>query len=69
MVLMMDIVGALTGSQNLRVKFVIPRIVCVLGQGHRNFLRDVTSSSCNDTLFICAFSVVILQYGIFTHLL
>ena len=37
------------------MKFVILRIVCVLGQGHRYFLRDVTSSSCNDTLSIFAF--------------
>lgn len=53
--MMMYIVGALAGSQNLRVKFVVLRIVCVLGQGHRNFLRDVTSGSCNDTLSICDF--------------
>ena len=40
--MVMYIVETLTGSQNLRVKFFILRIVCVLGQGHRYFLRDVT---------------------------
>lgn len=53
--MVMFILGVLTGSQNLRVRFVILRIVCVVGQGPHDFLRDATSSSCNDILSMCAF--------------